>query len=179
MAKQVSTTYGDALFELAMEENQIDAFFEEAQAVLQIFKENEELAKLLHHPKVLKEEKIAFIEKVFKGQLSEALLGFLVIIIKKDRQGEIESIFQYFIKQVKEYKQIGVAYVTTATPISEAQKSQVEARLLATTNYKTIEANYEVDAALIGGMVIRIEDRVVDSSIRTKLLNMRQTLLKA
>ncbi len=179
MAKQVSTTYGDALFELGMEENQIDAFYEEVQAVLQVFEENEELSKLLHHPKVLKEEKIAFIEKVFKGRISEALLGFLVIIIKKDRQGEIESIFQYFIKQVKDYKQIGVATVTTATAMSEEQKKQVEQKLLETTDYKTIEAIYDVDEDLIGGMVIRIQDRVVDSSIRTKLLNMRQTLLKA
>lgn len=179
MAKQVSTTYGEALFELAVEENKIDDFFEEAKALLTVFSENEEMVKLLSHPKVLKEDKIAFVENVFKGQANEQITGFLTIIIKKDRQGDIPAILEYFIKRVKDYKQIGVAFVTSAVALTDEQKKKVEAKLLETTDYKSVEVEYSVDAALIGGMVIRIEDRVVDSSIRTRLLTMRQSLLKA
>lgn len=179
MAKQVSTTYGEALFELAMEENRIDDFFEETKTLLAVFSENEEMVKLLRHPKVLKEDKIAFVENVFKGQADEQIVGFLTIIIKKDRQGDIPAILEYFIKRVKDYKKIGVASVTSAVALTDEQQKKVEARLLETTDYESIEVNYAVDAALIGGMVIRIEDRVVDSSIRTRLLTMKQSLLKA
>lgn len=179
MAKQVSTTYGEALFELAVEENKMDDFFEEAEALRAVFAENEEMVKLLSHPKVLKEDKIAFIESVFQGQVSQAMVGFLTIIIKKDRQGDIPGILEYFIKRVKDYRQIGVAYVTSAVALTAEQKSKVEARLLETTSYKRIEATYDIDASLIGGVVIRIEDRVVDSSVRTQLLTMKQSLLKA
>ncbi|MDE5966132.1 MAG: F0F1 ATP synthase subunit delta [Lachnospiraceae bacterium] len=179
MAKQVSTTYGEALFELAMEENKIDDFFAEAQALFTVFAENEEMVKLLRHPKVLKEDKIAFVENVFEGQASEAMVGFLTIIIKKDRQSDIPSILEYFIKRVKDYKQIGVAEVTSAVALTEEQKSKVQARLLETTDFKSVEVSYKEDSALIGGMVIRIADRVVDSSIRTQLSTMKQTLLKA
>ncbi|MFW5632002.1 MAG: F0F1 ATP synthase subunit delta, partial [Acetivibrio ethanolgignens] len=58
MAKLVSKTYGDALFELAVEENTMDATAKEAEAVLDAFAENEELLNLLNHPKVTREEKI-------------------------------------------------------------------------------------------------------------------------
>ena len=179
MAKQVSTTYGEALFELAVEENKIEDFFAEAQALLEGFAENEDMVKFLRHPKVLKEDKIAFVENVFKGHASDAMVGFLTIVVKKDRQSDIPGILEYFIKRVKDYKQIGVAFVTSAVALTQEQKQRVQARLLETTDYKSMEVSYEVDPALIGGMVIRIEDRVVDSSIRTQLSTMKQTLLKA
>ena len=64
----------------------------------------------------------------------------------------------------------------TAVPLSEAQKAKVEKRLLETTDYRSFEMRYEVDETLLGGMVIRIGDRVVDSSIRTKLENLSRQL---
>ena len=79
--------------------------------------------------------------------------------------------------KVKEYKKIGTAYVTSAVELSETQKSQVKERLLATTVYKEFEMNYTVDESLIGGMVIRIGDRVVDSSIKTQLYELKKSLL--
>ena len=79
---------------------------------------------------------------------------------------------------VKEEKKIGVAYVTTAVELSEEKKQNVKVRLLQTTQYKEMEMNYSVDESLIGGMVIRIKDRVVDSSVRTKLEEMKKQLLQ-
>ena len=65
-----------------------------------------------------------------------------------------------------------------AVPLKESQCKEVEKRLLDTTKYKSMEISYGVDASLIGGMVIRIGDRVVDSSIRTKLNELQKDLLK-
>ena len=87
------------------------------------------------------------------------------------------SVFEYFIGLVKEEKKIGIAYIATAVELSEAQKEAVMQRLLQTTKYESFEMNYQVDASLIGGMVIRVGDRVVDSSIRTKLEDMKKQLL--
>ena len=66
--------------------------------------------------------------------------------------------------------------MTTAVALSDAQKSAVEKRLLETTRYESFEMNYSVDESLIGGMVIRIGDRVVDSSIKTKLYELSKQL---
>jgi F-type H+-transporting ATPase subunit delta len=66
----------------------------------------------------------------------------------------------------------------TAVELSADQKAKVEQKLLDTTKYETFEMNYSVDTSLIGGMVIRIGDRVVDSSIKTKLFELTRELRK-
>ncbi|MGN0376421.1 MAG: ATP synthase F1 subunit delta [Suilimivivens sp.] len=178
MAKLVSKTYGGALFELAVEEGKEDAFLEEIIALKEILKGNPDFNKLMNHPKILKEEKLEVLANVFEGRISSELTGFLHLIISKDRYGEINEILDYFIDEVKKLKGIGIAYVTTAVPLSKAKQKEVEEKLLATTSYQKMEMHFQVEEELIGGMVIRIGDRVVDSSIKTKLFEMRRHLLK-
>ena len=131
----------------------------------------------MNHPKIPKEEKLGVVENVFKDKLSRELLGFLITIIEKDRYTEIQSILSYVVDRIKEYSNIGTAYVTTAIPLQDKERTDVENRLLATTKYEKIECHYTVDESLIGGMVIRMGDRVVDSSIRTKLEKLERELL--
>jgi F-type H+-transporting ATPase subunit delta len=176
MAKLVSKTYGDALFELALETDRLDDMLEEVKAVSQALRDNEELTRLMNHPKIVKEEKIKLIEDIFKGRTSDELVGLMRMIVEKDHYNEMDRVFVYFIDQVKEYRHIGTAYVTSAAALSDAQKQAVEKRLLETTDYVRFEMHYETDAELIGGMVIRIGDRVVDSSIKNKLNSLTREL---
>lgn len=176
MAKLVSKTYGEALFDVAVEDGTVDSLLEEVEAVLEIIDTNGEYVKLLTHPKLPVEEKITLLEKAFKNKVSDTLVGFLVTIVEKGRFVEIRSILSYFVDKVREYQQIGVAYVTSAATLTEAQQAEIEKRLLETTSYVKFIMNYDVDSALIGGMVIRIGDRVVDSSIKTKLSQMGKEL---
>ncbi len=178
MAKLISKTYGDALFELAVEENKIDVLLEEIEQLQNVLRQNEDFGRLMNHPKIIKEEKIQVAKNVFEGRISKELLGFLTIIISKDRYKEIDEILAYFIAEVKKCKGIGIATVTTAIPLKEDQCKKIEQKLLNTTEYKSMEMHYETDTALIGGMVIRIGDRVVDSSISTKLTELQRELLK-
>jgi len=178
MAKLVSKIYGEALFELAVEEKRIDVFQEEVQGVKSILDANKEFNELMKHPKVVKEEKIQIMENVFKGRITDEFLGFLTLIIEKDRYSDIDAILDYFIDKVKEEKGIGVAYVTTAITLTDVQKKQIEQKLLETTSYQEMEMHFTEDQALIGGMIIRIGDRVVDSSIATKLSELQRDLLK-
>lgn len=178
MAKLVSNTYGDALFDLAISENKLEEIVEEINTLKKVFLENDELVKLLNHPKIVKEEKIKFIETTFNKKISDETLGFLVIIINKGRQAEIFSIFDYFNSKVKKYKNIGVASVTSAVELNKKQKAQIKTRLLETTNYVEMEIKYKVDKSILGGLIIRIEDRVVDSSIKTQIEKMSRTLSK-
>ncbi len=177
MAKQVAGTYGDALFETAVEEKHIDELYEEVLALKEILKDNPDLSRLLNHPKLTKEEKLKLMEDVFEGRASKELTGFLHIVITNDRYSEIDAILDYFIESVKEYKSIGVAFVSTPTELSESQKRAVEDKLLSTSGYSSMEMHYSIDESLIGGMVIRLGDRVVDSSIRSKLEALRKSLL--
>ena len=136
MAKLIEATYGDALFELAVEESRVDSLYDEAGAVIEAFNDNPEFGRLLNHPEVEKGEKEGLINK------------------------------------------IGIAYVSTAKPLTDEQKKAVAGKLLETTGYVDFQMHYSVDESLIGGMVIRIGDRVVDSSIKHKIDELSRSLMK-
>ena len=178
MAKLVSTTYGEALFELAAENNKEEEFLGEITALKGLLKENPEFGSLMNHPKILKEEKLKVLADVFSGRISRELLGFLHLVVTKDRYGEIDGILDFFIGKVKQHQGIGIANVATAVRLNEDQKKEIENKLLATTPFDRMEMHYQVEEDLIGGMVIRIGDRVVDSSVKTKLFELQRELLK-
>lgn len=179
MAKLVENVYGDALFELSLKENKVDEAFEEGQGVIAVLRENPDLVRMMTHPHINKDEKLQVVETVFKGKISDEMIGLMRMVVEKDHFGQMEAILDFFIAKVKEYKKIGVAYVTTPMELSESKKEQVQKRLLETTDYVSFEMNYDTDPSLIGGMVIRIGDRVVDSSIRTKLYHLSKEMSKA
>ncbi len=178
MAKLVAKTYGDALFSLAQEDDKLDALYEEVLVLKAALEENNDLLKIMDHPKISKEDKIKLAEDMLKDQVSKELCGFVILLVTNGRFNDIEDVFEYFIHQVKEHKRIGVAYVETAVELTDEQKQQIVKKLLDTTDYESFEMVYAVDRTLIGGMVIRIKDRVVDSSIRAKLEDVRNNLMK-
>lgn len=92
MAKLVSKTYAEALFELAVEEQKADLLLEEILSVQATLEENPELIQFLEHPEILKEEKIHVIETIFKGKVSDDVTGFLVVIVTKGRSKELPAI---------------------------------------------------------------------------------------
>ena len=177
MARLVSATYGDALFELAKEQDKLDSLAKEVKLIQTVLAQNPEFSKLMNHPKVGKDEKLQVVKEVFDTRVDSELVGFLRLLVEKDRYTEIDAILTYFEDRVKEEKGIGVAYVTSAVKLSEIQKKLVEEKLIETTSYKEMEMNFTIDESLIGGLVIRIGDKVVDSSIKSKLSELTKQLM--
>lgn len=178
MAKLVSKTYGDALFSLAAEENRVEEFAAEVAVIQTVLAENGDFEKVLIHPEIPKEQKLQLVEKVFKGQVSDELTGFLRIVVTKGRYKDLPAIFGYFLAKVKEYNKTGVAEVTSAVPLNGEQKKKIEQKLLDTTRYEKMEIDYKVDEGVIGGLLIRIGDRIVDSTIRSRLASLTGKLMK-
>lgn len=164
------------MFAVAVEEKRMDEFFDASMCLCEILQGNEDFSKLMNHPSVVKEDKVKIVEDTFGGKLPKELVGLVTLMVEKGRANEILSVLDYFIVLVKKEKKIGKADVTTAVALSEVQKKKVEEKLLETTKYETFEMYYHVDETLIGGMVLRIGDRVVDSSIKTKLSHLSRQL---
>ena len=178
MAKLAASAYGQALYELAVESGSAAEYLDEAQIVLEAFRENGELFDFLNNPKISKTDKIEAMEHIFDSRVRKDITGLLVLAVEKDRQNELSGILEYFIARTKEYLKIGIVYVTTPMELSAEQKADVEKKLSETTGFTTLEMNYSIDKSLIGGMVIRIGDRVVDTSIKTKLSELTKNLNK-
>ena len=115
-------------------------------------------------------------KKIFENHISVDSLGFLLTVIEKKRQAELISILDYVIDCIKELLLIGKATVTTALPLDDSKKDKIVDELLKSSHYKSLEAEYVVDESIIGGIVIRIGDRVVDSSVKTRIDKMRKML---
>lgn len=178
MAKLVCTTYGDALFDVAVESGGVDGLLEDAVLVTDAFRNNKDLGKLLNNPKIEKEDKKKVISDIFGQYVSKDMQGLLELMVSKQRHNDIVGTLEYFTDRVREHKNIGRAWVTTAAPLSVEQKDAIEKRLLETTKYIEFEINYNIDESLIGGIVIRIGDRVFDSSIKSQLDNLTKQLKK-
>jgi len=178
MAKLVSQVYGEALFSLALEKNVLAQYEEELDAIAQVLAEYPDYLAILEHPQLDENEKIQVFDNVFAGRICEEMCGFFHILLEKGRFSQLNAIREYFSDKKRVHEKIGVAYVTSAAELSEAQKEKIREKLLATTEFVTMQMNYAVDPALIGGLVIRIGDRVVDSSIATRLEDMKRNLMK-
>lgn len=172
----MADVYGEALFDLGTQSNSIDSLADQIKTAQAVLAENPEFLELLTHPKISMEEKKSVVETVFGGRFDDAVTGLLIVIVEKGRCSEIPAVFANFLDRVREYRRIGVAKVTSATELSALQKKRIEEKLLSQTKYESFEMEYVVDASLIGGMIIRIGDRVVDASIQSKLRRMAGSL---
>ena len=176
MAKLVSKVYGDAYVSVVSEKNNLIDALEEIKLLKNILLENGEIIELLDSPKLDDEEKIDFVKGIFENHISVDSLGFLLTVIEKKRQAELLPIVDYVIDCIKELLLIGKATITTALELDDAKKERIVDELLKTSHYKSLEVEYVVDNSIIGGIVIRIGDRVVDSSVKTRIEKMRKML---
>ena len=178
MAKSVEKVYGQALYEVAKESNDYDEIFADAKDVLTLCADEANLMVLLNNPRISPEEKDDILDKLFKESISEVLLDTIKLLVKNGRQKQIVSTLKYFIGKVKEDKKIGVVFVTSDEKLTKKDMKKIEDKLYETTGYEELEMNYKVDESLLGGLVIRINDRVVDSSLKTKLMQISRELTK-
>ena len=183
MAKVVSKIYGEALWEIAMEKEAAtpgaaEEFIAELDALTDILEKEPKFDELIAHPGISKTDKLAVVKEVFEGRISPEFYEFLHLLVEKGRYRELPEIMEYLITMKKEWLKIGVVHVRTAVPLTKEQEKQIEKRILETTQYERLEMHYAVREDLIGGMTIRIGDRVVDSSIKHKLNDLTRQLLQ-
>ena len=169
MAKLVSKVYGDALFELAIEENKLESVWDEVRAIEQALSDNPDFLPTLRHPDMSMEKKQELLKEIFGSKLSDDVMGLIDVMVRKNRIGDLEKVLEYFDERAKERQKIGVVEVRTPIELTSDEKKKVEARVLEVTDFASLEMNYKLDKSLLGGMVIRIGDQVLDNSIRSKL----------
>jgi F-type H+-transporting ATPase subunit delta len=178
MVELVAKRYGQALFELAIESGQLIEREQEIKTVLDALNHEPDLCLILSHPNISKDAKIEAIESIFSQNISKDLLGFLALAIKKGREDNIKDILNYVVAKLRANSGYVKVSVTSAVELTANDKAKLISKLEAMTGNKiTLEST--IDKALIGGLKIRINDRVIDSSIRTTLHKMSNDILIA
>ena len=196
MARLVSKIYGEALFDFAKENNQLEKIYEETQDIILVWESSSELNDFLANPKVTTDEKVKFVNELFLNKIwsgsagnefrlfkidgkkgdDPKVLDFISIVIKKGRTKEIASILKHFSHLTLRSKNIGEAEVTVAHELSDEKKKALEEKLVSSTNFDKFLINYKIDESLIAGIKVKIDDKVLDMTYKTKMFDLTKSL---
>ena len=178
MSSLVAEKYGQALFEVAQEQDKLAQFLEECKKVYEIFQENDLLLKSLDHPEVRNDVKKGIIADIFKDMVSEEMLHFLYITIDKKRTRNILEILKEYEKLFQEEKNIKHALLITSVPVTEDQINSLQSILSKKTG-GTIEVENKIDPTIIGGAVLEMDGKRMDYSIAHELSQIKFQIKEA
>ncbi len=171
---RVSHRYAKSLLDLALEKGQLEPAMEDMRMVLETINANRDLSILLKSPVVKTDKKQEILKAIFGGQIGVITSEFLMILTRKRREGELEGIAEAFITQYRKHKQILTAVITTASGLDDKLRAQVLDVVKQSAGGKAIELVEKTDKALIGGFVLRIGDKQVDSSVLRQIRNLER-----
>lgn len=175
MAKLVSNRYASALFQAGIDLDKIKDFNRELNFLEKVFKGEEKLLQILHHPKIGKAEKRDLVDKLFKEKLSEEMVNFLYILIDKRRQGYILEIVEEYRALFNQHENIIKVTAVTAVPMENKAKDKLT-KVLKNKLKKTIELTNEIDKSLIGGVLLKVENKLIDGTVRGQLESIGRTI---
>ena len=172
----LSRRYADGLFSVAQSKNQVDAAFEDLKTVLSAIMTNDDMANFLIHPVVSIEDKKDALTSIFKDKVSESVFNLLFLLVENNRFNLFQPILVCYEKNMDDLKNIDRASVTSAVELDDDVKKRLQAKLEAKFNKKMI-LNYDIDADILAGLIIKIGDKVIDSSLASKFENMKKQLI--
>jgi len=172
----VNAAYGEALYEAARDIGKIDVFREELRELNDLFSGSSEFFELLRTPTIAGAKRKDAAEAVLSGHIEERLLNFLLILIDKRRIGQFAGISRVFDRLIDERDGITSGRIVSAVPLTEAQLGKFETETGALFR-KKIKLAAETDASLLGGVRIYIDGKLIDASIRTRLDDLRASLV--
>jgi F-type H+-transporting ATPase subunit delta len=165
--------YAEAALEIGRADGTLDTW-ERDLAALRDALADEQLRTLAEHPAVPFAEKERVIRRV-AGDVSPEALNLVLLMIRRGRPRAVPRMVEHFASLVRRERGISLAEVRTALPLDETQRDAVMDRLHELTGDE-IEINEVVDEGLIGGITVRIGDRLYDASVRSRLERLRARL---
>ena len=172
----VSDKYAEALLKTAKSQGLLDQVANEILILRPIFSEKTQLRRFFEGPQITDEAKVALAKKAFEDRISVLLYHFFLIILKKHRMDHISNIFSEYLRLVDIERGIQEANVITAISMDSSTQSRLQSRLEEITQ-KKIRLHPKVDSKILGGVIIQIENTLIDGSFRSKLLELREDLL--
>ena len=168
--------YAEAVLHLAEERGKAGAVLDELRAVMAMLHADRKLWGFFVSPRVDRAHKAEIVKRAFRGQVGEEVLGLLVVLIRKGREPLLDNVVGYFDRMWDVMEKRVHVHIRSARPADARIRSEVEQAIREATG-KTPVTHEEVDPSLLGGLVVRVNDLVVDGSLRTRLRSLRGRLL--
>jgi F-type H+-transporting ATPase subunit delta len=162
---RLASRYSKSILDLAIEKGQLEQVYADMLYLQQLNKSSREFLSMLRSPVVTSDKKLAVIDAITSGKISELTSAFTRLLVNKGREAVLPEIITAFVNQYKQHKNIHVVKLTTAVPVSEEVKNTLVARVRQTGGLQNIELETVVDPNIIGGFVLQTGDKLVDASI--------------
>jgi len=169
----VAARYAKSLIDLSQEQKALEDVKNDMLFFLKTLKANSQLIAVLSNPIISHIKKLNILTELFEGKVSKVSIGFFKLMINKDRGNVLYTTAHEFINQYDVLKNITQATVVSATVLSEANKAQILAEVKATVGGDVV-LETKVDPALIGGFVLTVGDRQIDTSIASNLKKLKK-----
>lgn len=175
-ASPLALAYAQSVLDLANDQQQAESVSEELDRLATIVEENPSFREVLTNPSISPDERQGLLERLFRGNISPLLFNVLGVLNTKNRLGLIEQIAQGYDDLLQ--RQLGKVEVdlTVAQRLDVDQLEQARQRIAQAIGREPVIYQY-VDENIIGGMIIRVGDKLIDASVRNQLASMRQQLL--
>jgi F-type H+-transporting ATPase subunit delta len=171
----VARRYAQALFELALADGQVEAIGVELEGLVGAVKADPELATLFIGSSVPPRQKQAMVGRALEGRVSPLMAGFVAVAIDRRREGYLEGILEDYRRRADRHRNVFEVVATTAIALSEAEAEELGTKMTGAVGGK-VRLVRKVDPALLGGLVLRIGDRLVDGSVRGQLERLKAHL---
>lgn len=168
--------YATALFEFAKERKEVETILEDIELIHNTLKGSRELIIFLKNPIVKFDDKREVLEKLFFENLNEPTQKFINLLARKDRINLLDQITEAFIEQYKTHMGIITVEVFVARELNDDQREKLHRELEKKTQ-KKVEMTITQDEELKGGMAIRIDDTIIDGTVKRKLEELEESLL--
>lgn len=167
--------YAAGLLEIARAEGELDRVEGELHQVARVFESSEELRNVVADPSVPLERRSGIIHDLLGGRAADTTVAAINFIVGSGRGRDLPAISDGLVKAAAASRQREVAEVRTAAPLDEDQMRRLEAALGRVTG-KNVELKVIIDPDVVGGVVARVGDTVIDGSARRRLDSLRQAL---
>ncbi len=175
IGSKVSKRYAKALFSLGQEDGNFKQYGQELTEFTKFFQDNAEFGQVIANPIFSVEDRRKVLQVVLeKSNFSGAVKNFLNLLLDKNRIGAIEAVTDYYSKLTDEVSGIARAEIVTARPLKEEALGRIEKSLAGLTS-KEIKSEVREEKDLIGGIVVKIGDLVLDGSVRAQLEGLKQS----
>lgn len=171
----VAGRYAEALYEIAVKENLVDGLEKELQTVVGVINQSEQLKKILFHPRITAADKKEVLASLLKDHVSEITMNFIGFVVDRQREMYIEDITEYFVGLANKARNITDVKVTSAVEMTKEEKKALASAMAKCTG-KRVKLTFNVDPGLLGGVVVRVGDKVIDGSVRARLQTLREHL---
>lgn len=173
----IARRYAGAIFDLALKQNTLDRTLDDVQGLGQLFSKHT-LAFLLREPKVSLQRKETALRQALGNKVLPTSLNLALLVVQRGLVEVMPNIAAELQQMVFDYKNQAVAEVTTAAPMDAQQQALVKQALEQQTG-KTILLRTKVDPTILGGVVARVGDQIIDGSIQQRLQLLRRQLLNS